>query len=536
MKACVIQPPYSMDASLADEYFNIKLDYLKACDESMDIIVLPEYSDAPCCTHTWEETYESHKRYIKPLLEACSETAKRCNAVVFVNALCEVETGFRNTTYAFDRSGEIAGKYYKKHLPPSELFDLHLDQGYTREFSEPYTLTIDGIKYGFLTCYDFYFYEAFAAIARQNVDIIIGCSLQRSDSHSALEIMGRFCAYNCNAHLLRASVSLDRSSDICGASMIVTPKGDVLVNMKSEIGLGVAEIDPKNKYYKPAGFGGALAPHYEYIEFGRNPWQYRPGGSAIVKNDVLMPYPRVCAHRGFNSVAPENSLPAFGAAVAMGAEEIELDVWFTKDGEPVSIHDSTLDRVSNGTGKVWEYTLDELRTLDFGVKMGERFAGMRIPTLEEILEKFACHCIMNIHLKTEGEKPEYLDKVIGLIKKYDCEKYVYLMSGSDALLERLQREYPHISRCCGAGDGKWEIVDRAIRYGCGKVQLFKPFFDRDMIDRAHKAGIVCNVFWSDDPEETEKFLEMGIDTVLTNDYNLISQAVERFKSKEYKNA
>jgi glycerophosphoryl diester phosphodiesterase len=143
---------------------------------------------------------------------------------------------------------------------------------------------------------------------------------------------------------------------------------------------------------------------------------------------------------------------------------------------------------------------------------------------------------MNIHLKTEGEKPEYLDKVIGLIKKYDCEKYVYLMSGSDALLERLQREYPHISRCCGAGDGKWEIVDRAIRYGCGKVQLFKPFFDRDMIDRAHKAGIVCNVFWSDDPEETEKFLEMGIDTVLTNDYNLISQAVERFKSKENKNA
>ena len=81
-----------------------------------------------------------------------------------------------------------------------------------------------------------------------------------------------------------------------------------------------------------------------------------------------------------------------------------------------------------------------------------------------------------------------------------------------------------------AGDGKWEIVDRAIRYGCGKVQLFKPFFDRDMIDRAHKAGIVCNVFWSDDPEETEKFLEMGIDTVLTNDYNLISQAVERFKN------
>ena len=240
-----------------------------------------------------------------------------------------------------------------------------------------------------------------------------------------------------------------------------------------------------------------------------------------------MPFPRTCAHRGFNTVAPENSLPAFGAAIAMGAEEIELDLWFTKDGEVVSIHDSTLDRVSNGTVKVWEYTLQELRQLDFGVKRGERFEGMKIPTFEDILKKFACHCVMNIHLKTEGDKPEYLDKVVRLIKKYDCEKYVYFMSGRDALLERLQREYPYITRCCGAGDGKWEIVDRAIKYGCAKVQLFKPYFNQEMIDKAHANGIICNVFWSDDPEETQKFLDMGIDVILTNDYNRISQIVER---------
>ena len=52
-----------------------------------------------------------------------------------------------------------------------------------------------------------------------------------------------------------------------------------------------------------------------------------------------MPYPRVCAHRGFSTIAPENSMPAFGAAVAMGAEEIEFDLWYTKDGEIVSIFD-----------------------------------------------------------------------------------------------------------------------------------------------------------------------------------------------------
>lgn len=79
-----------------------------------------------------------------------------------------------------------------------------------------------------------------------------------------------------------------------------------------------------------------------------------------------MPYPRLCAHRGFNTVAPENSLPAYGAAVALGAEEIEFDLWSTKDGVIVSCHDSTLDRVSDGTGVISDHTYEELLQLDFG--------------------------------------------------------------------------------------------------------------------------------------------------------------------------
>ena len=67
--------------------------------------------------------------------------------------------------------------------------------------------------------------------------------------------------------------------------------------------------------------------------------------------------------------------------------------------------------------------------------------------------------------------------------------------------------------------------------GIGKVQLFKPYFNREMIDKAHQNGIICNVFWSDDPKETKEFLEMGIDTILTNDYNRIAQAVEDFKKR-----
>lgn len=529
MKACIIQPAYSADYSKSDEYFKQYLDFLDKCDDSMDIIVMPESCDVPCLAKTKEESEASSKKYMPLLIEKISETAKRCNAIVFANGRFEIDGKLRNTTYAFNRQGEIAGKYFKQHLVPSEVSKMKLEYSYGYEYSEPTVIEIEGIRFGFLTCYDFYFYENFAPLARQNLDVIIGCSHQRSDTHRALEIMSQFLAYNTNTYVLRSSVSMDESSDIGGASMVVAPTGEILLNMKSRVGLETVEIDIKNKYYKPAGFGNPPAAHYEYIEQGRRPWKYRPGGSAIALMDDCMPYPRVCAHRGFNTVAPENSLPAFGAAVALGAEEIEFDLWYTKDGEVVSCHDPNLDRASNGTGNIWEYTLAELRELDFGCKRGAEFSGMKIPTFEEILKKFSCHCVMNIHLKTMGEKPEYLEKVIGLIKKYDCEKYVYFMSGEDALLERLQREYPEFLRCCGEGNEHWTIVDRAIKYGCQKVQLFKPYFNQEMIDKAHENGIICNVFWSDDPKETEEFLNMGIDVILTNDYNRISQVVKKFK-------
>ena len=532
MKACIIQPPYSRDVSYSDEYFEYKINLLDKCDDSVDIIVLPEYSDVPCATTTKEETFYYHKKYIDILLNKCIETAIRCNAIVFVNALYEINDNYRNTTYVYNQKGELVGKYFKKHLPPLELNTLELDSDYTFEFSEPYVIEIDGLRYGFLTCYDFYFYEAFANIARQNVDIIIGCSLQRSDSHDAIEIMCRFLAYNTNAYVIRSSVSFDESSEICGASMVVSPYGKVLENMKGKFGMATVEFDPNDKYLKPAGFGNPDAPHYEYIEFGRKPWQYRFSGSAVVNDDKTMKYPRVCAHRGFSTIAPENSMPAYGAAVAMGADEIELDLWPTDDGELVSCHDRNLERVSDGTGFITDYTLNELKKLDFGVKFGEKFKGLRILKFEDVLNKFSGQVIMNVHVKplsyTEPYPEEIMKKIVGLVRKFGCEKYVYFMLETDEQIRQFKQFAPDISVCVGhLQDRPWQIVDRAIQFGCEKVQLYKPYFNQEMIDKAHKHGIICNVFWSDEEKEAEKFLKMGIDTILTNDYNLISQVVKK---------
>ena len=527
MKVCIIQPPYSSDYSRSDECFEKELELLSQCDESMDLIVLPEMCDIPCLAHTLEERMNSYNKYNARIHKAASETAKRCGAMLFINTRFDMGDGFANTTFAYNRKGEVVGHYHKAHPTPGEVACVERNSEYSFEWSVPDIIEMEGLRFGFMTCYDFYFYEGFANLARQKPDIIIGCSHQRSDTHQALDIIGRFLCYNTNAYLVRASVSMGEDSPVGGCSMVVAPDGTKLCDLYSRVGLACVEIDPTKKYYKSAGFTGPLMPHYQYIEQGRRPWKYRPGGSAIVRTDEFMKYPRICAHRGFNSVAPENSLPAYGAAIAMGADEIEFDVWFTTDGVPVSTHDSTLSRVSTGEGNVYEHSYEELLQYDFGVKYAPEFEGMKIPTVEDILKKFACHTVMNIHIKQDSE---YLYKLVDLIKKYDCEKYVYFMTGDDELIKKLRREYPEIPVCCGGGKSKelkWAIVDRAIEYGCYKVQLFKPYFNQEMIDKAHAHGIKCNVFWSDDPEEAKKFIDMGIDCILTNDFNRIKNAVKQ---------
>lgn len=534
MKVCVLQPRYSFDENDLQSCYEGLLSLLAQCDESMDIIVLPEYSDALADVKGKDGFYAAVEEYSDNLLAIAAQTAKRCHALVFVNAGYKTQKGVRNTTHAFDREGKLIGRYFKAHPAPSEVKTdsqggHELDVSYSYEVAEPYVLEIEGLRFGFLTCYDFYFYENYARLARQNLDIIIGCSLQRTDTHQALSIINRFLCYQTNAYLIRASVSLGEDSPVCGCSSVITPSGDVLVDMQSRVGLGVCEIDPTKKYYKAAGFGGAKKAHYEYIEEGRRPWLYRNGGKGILPFDAYLPYPRICAHRGFNSVAPENSMPAYGAAVALGAEEIEFDLWSTKDGVLVSCHDDTLDRVSNGTGKIYDYTYEELLAFDFGVKHGEKFKGLKIPTFEEILQKFSGRTIMNIHVKIwdcrfEDDK---MEQMVALIRKYECERHCYFMTTNDEMIKKVSAYAPEI-KCCVGWDGNKDpmsMVDRAIALGVDRVQLFKPYFTEETVKKAHENGIKCNVFWADDPEEAKRYLEMGIDCILTNDYLAIKTAL-----------
>lgn len=386
MKVCVVQPEYSLNYQDSDRLYQWEMDMMGKCDESMDIIVFPEYSNIPALAKTKEQMLQSYEKYTEPLLKKAAETAKRCGAILFIDVIYMSECGLRNRIVAFGRDGEIAGYYDKQHLVPSEMFKYELDKDYTYEFSEPTIVTIDGIKFGFLICYDFYFYEAFSNIARYNPDVIIACSHQRSDSHDALETMSKFCAYNCNAYLIRSSVSLGGESLVGGTSLIVEPSGNILVNLQNQVGFGIADIDPHKRYLKPAGFGNPPDVHHNYVERGRRPWKYRPGGSAIVCPHDVMPYPRVgiCDSADDNTV---DSLEKFGAAVALGVHEIGIEIW------------------------------------------AESEAGLE--KLEQIMKKLSCHAVMRIKIRTKSENTvvssQYVNCIKSLIKKYDCERYSYFM-------------------------------------------------------------------------------------------------------------
>ena len=252
-----------------------------------------------------------------------------------------------------------------------------------------------------------------------------------------------------------------------------------------------------------------------------------------------MPYPRVCAHRGFNTVAPENTMPAFGAAVSMGAEEIEFDIWATKDGELVTAHDPNLERVSNGSGYITYHTLAQLKELDFGSRFSEKLKGLKLPTFEEILKQFAGRVIMNIHVKIwdalddpENDIDPRYEQIAELIKKYDCEQHVYFMTTHTESLCEMRKLLPKASYCQGSQKGQGGndlMVERAIENGFDKVQfvVWRPI-KKEMIDLAHSHGIMCNVCQANDAESAKEFLRMGIDTVMTDDFHLVRESIKEF--------
>jgi glycerophosphoryl diester phosphodiesterase len=120
------------------------------------------------------------------------------------------------------------------------------------------------------------------------------------------------------------------------------------------------------------------------------------------------------AHRGYSAVAPENTLPAFVAALRGGATIVEFDVRTTADGVPVVIHDRTLERTTTGTGPVWEAGHDEVRALDAGSWFSSAYAGVRVPTLTETIDLIAP---ADVELLLEIKPPATFEQVKAILEQ-----------------------------------------------------------------------------------------------------------------------
>jgi len=224
-----------------------------------------------------------------------------------------------------------------------------------------------------------------------------------------------------------------------------------------------------------------------------------------------------CAHRGVSALMPENTLPAFASAIALGADEIELDVRLTRDQQLIVSHDGTLDRISDGQGPLSDYTLKELMELNIGLKH-----GWTVPfcTPEEVFSHFANQTVFNLHLKEHGEEGFLIRELMRLAQKYHAESSIYF-AGSPSVLEWMERTAPHIDRAAIQGPkDAIGIEEMAQEYHCGRVQFWLGMFDESTIQRLHEKGVSCNLFYADTLEDYQKYFGMGVDTLLTNRMDL----------------
>ena len=235
-----------------------------------------------------------------------------------------------------------------------------------------------------------------------------------------------------------------------------------------------------------------------------------------INPSVTSPFPRLCAHRGLSQACPENTIPAFAAAVASGAHELEFDVWTSRDGTLVVCHDASVDRTTDGTGRIAELSWKEIRSLDAGICTGVAWRGVRIPCLEEVLEETDGRIGLNIHMKSEGPDGATIRRVCDLLTDRALTDIAYLALATESALRTALEYAPDIPRACLVSQGDPSVsIDVAARYACQRIQ-FGRHVTQERIHRAHELGLICNLFWSDDPGDGMAYVRNGIDVILTN--------------------
>jgi glycerophosphoryl diester phosphodiesterase len=252
---------------------------------------------------------------------------------------------------------------------------------------------------------------------------------------------------------------------------------------------------------------------------------------------ALPPPPAVAiiAHRGASGHAPEHTFAAYDRAVAMGADYLEQDLQQTADGRLVVIHDDTVDRTTDGTGPVSAHSLAELQALDAGSWFAPEFAGERVRTLDEVLDRYGHDRRYYIETKVPETADAMEERLVDTLRRHrlldgvDRSWQVLVQSFSAASLRLVRELEPRLPLIQLIGNRAPDLLDQlegVAAYASG-IGPARGLIDRAAVDRAHACGLVVHPFTLNTPEEHRACLALGVDGAFSNFPDRFADALAR---------
>ena len=231
---------------------------------------------------------------------------------------------------------------------------------------------------------------------------------------------------------------------------------------------------------------------------------------------------QIFAHRGFSLQYPENTMTAFRKALEAGADGIEMDARLTQDGQIVIMHDPTIDRTTNGKGKVRDMLLQEILGLDAGIKKGVVFENERVPMLEQVFAELGGKLLLNIELCNydEGDNRQLANQTVELIEKYKLVDSVIISSFRFNNLVYVKDKNPSIS--CGllAKQGLMGLFARNLLNHSVSVDALHPYYtdvNSGLIRKEQQCGRKVRAWTVNDPQDIRQLYELGVDAIFTDD-------------------
>jgi glycerophosphoryl diester phosphodiesterase len=237
------------------------------------------------------------------------------------------------------------------------------------------------------------------------------------------------------------------------------------------------------------------------------------------------------AHRGASQSAPENTLAAFELALQQGVDGVELDIRLCRSGEWVVIHDSRVNRTTNGRGFVRAKSLDDLRHLDAGSTFHPQFANERIPTLAEVLDWARGRALLNIEIKSLARAHEYAERrLLDLLRRHGVSEQCLISSFNPIVLRRLARLDSGVPtglllNVTWVRRSAENALIRSMNIQTLHIsrRLARPRY----LKRLRRAGLGVFVWGANHPTELSRLVDFGVDGIITDAPQALKDILQR---------